>query len=265
MPHAVPAADETRSPHQHSTDREIRVLQLYPRDMNIYGDYGNALVLMRRIQWYGFTPVMLSYNPGDEFPEEPDILLGGGGQDSGQDRIQQDLLGIGDSLGAMAEQETPMLMICGLYQLFGHFFETRDGSRISGIGVLDVETYGTDQRLIGNVVAESPDFGQIIGYENHSGQTYLGAKAAPLAEVTVGKGNNQRDSHEGARYRNVLGSYLHGALLPKNPAVADFLISTAVQRKFGERLPELEAPMSAPESLQRLTAQARDAASARPR
>ncbi len=248
-----------------STDKQIRVLQLYPRDMNIYGDYGNALVLMRRIQWYGYTPVMLSYNPGDEFPADPDILIGGGGQDSGQDRIQQDLLGIGDRLRALAEQDTPMLMICGLYQLFGHFFETRDGSRISGIGVLDVETYGTDNRLIGNLVAESSDFGQIIGYENHSGQTYLGPTVTPLANVVVGEGNNQRDPHEGARYRNVLGSYLHGALLPKNPAIADFLISTAVQQKFAQELPALDAPQSAPVSLQELTQHAREAAAARPR
>ncbi|TLQ01028.1 glutamine amidotransferase [Nesterenkonia salmonea] len=248
-----------------ASDQQIRVLQLYPRDMNIYGDYGNALVLMRRIQWYGFTPVMLSYNPGDEFPEDVDMLIGGGGQDSGQDRIQQDLLGIGDRLRGLAEQDTPMLMICGLYQLFGHFFETRDGSRISGVGVLDVETYGTDNRLIGNVVSESADFGQIIGYENHSGQTYLGPTAEPLAQVVVGEGNNQRDPHEGARYRNVLGSYLHGALLPKNPAIADFLIGTAVRQKFEQELPAFEAPQSAPVSLQTLTEHAREAAAARPR
>ncbi|TLP79862.1 type 1 glutamine amidotransferase [Nesterenkonia sphaerica] len=251
-------------PHS-SEDKQIRLLQLYPRDMNIYGDYGNALVLMRRIQWYGFTPVMLTYNPGDPFPEAPDIVIGGGGQDSGQDRIQQDLLGLGERLRGLAEAGTPMLMVCGLYQLFGHFFETRGGSRISGIGVLDVETYGTDNRLIGNVVSESPDFGQIIGYENHSGQTYLGPTAKALAEVVVGQGNNERDNHEGARYRNVLGSYLHGALLPKNPAIADFLISTAVQRKFGQTLGALQAPQSAPESLPRLTELARQTASSRPR
>lgn len=245
--------------------KQIRVLQLYPRDMNIYGDYGNALVLKRRLQWYGYEPVMLTYDPGETFPEAPDVLIGGGGQDSGQDRIQQDLLIIGERLRALAEQDVPMLMICGLYQLFGHFFETREGSRISGIGILDAETYGTDSRLIGNVVAESSEFGRIIGYENHSGQTYLGAQTTPLARVTTGEGNNQRDEHEGARYRNVLGSYLHGALLPKNPAIADFLIGTAVEQRFGEKLPELSAPSSAPLSLNALTDQARRTASSRPR
>ncbi|GFZ87947.1 type 1 glutamine amidotransferase [Nesterenkonia alkaliphila] len=245
--------------------KQIRVLQLYPRDMNIYGDYGNTLVLQRRLQWYGYEPVMLSYNPGEEFPTDPDILIGGGGQDSGQDRIQADLLGIGERLHALAEQQVPMLMICGLYQLFGHFFETRAGRRIQGIGILDVETYGTDKRLIGNVVAESDEFGTVIGYENHSGQTYLGDDAAPLAAVTTGEGNNQRDAHEGARQHNVLGSYLHGSLLPKNPAIADFLISTAVQQKFGEQLGELASPASSPLPLQALTERARQTASSRPR
>ncbi|NLS10797.1 glutamine amidotransferase [Nesterenkonia sp. MY13] len=252
---------------QGTADRkEIRVLQLYPRDMNIYGDYGNALVLKRRLEWYGYHPVMLTYDPGDEFPTDPDILIGGGGQDSGQDKIQADLLGIAEKLRGLAEQEVPMLMICGLYQLFGHFFETREGFRIQGIGVLDVETYGTDNRLIGNVVSESEQFGQIIGYENHSGQTYLGSGVEPLAaRVTTGEGNNQNDDGEGARYKNVLGSYLHGSLLPKNPAIADFLIDTAVHQKFGERITALQAPETAGMTLKNLTDQARVTAATRPR
>lgn len=253
------------SPNSTPENRQLRVLQLYPRDMNIYGDYGNALVLKRRIEWYGYEPVMLSYDPGDEFPEAPDILIGGGGQDSGQDRIQGDLLNIGERLHELADADVPMLMICGLYQLFGHFFQTRQGTRISGIGVLDISTYGTDNRLIGNVVAQSPEFGQIIGYENHSGQTYLGDGVVPLAEVVKGAGNNEQGGAEGARHRNVLGSYLHGALLPKNPAIADFLIGTAVHQKFGEELGSLSAPSSAPESLSALTGTARERAAARPR
>ncbi|WP_300344034.1 glutamine amidotransferase [Nesterenkonia sp.] len=245
--------------------QQIHVVQLYPRDMNIYGDYGNALVLQRRIAWYGYEPVMHSYDPGDEFPAHADILIGGGGQDSGQDRIQQDLLSIGERLHSLAEAGTPMLMICGLYQLFGHYFETRQGRRIQGIGLLDVTTYGTDTRLIGNVVAESDQFGQIIGYENHSGQTYLGDDAQPLARVVTGEGNNEQDPHEGARHRNVLGSYLHGSLLPKNPAVADFLIAAAVQQKFGDSLGDLQAPDTAPVSLTELTEKARRSAASRPR
>jgi CobQ-like glutamine amidotransferase family enzyme len=216
------------------SSKEIHVLQLYPKDMNIYGDTGNVLAVTRRIEWYGYTPILHSYNPGDAFPEEVDIVLGGGGQDSGQDKIQEDLQRIAPRLRDLTESDTPMLMICGLYQLFGHFFETKDGARIDGIGILDVETFGREERLIGNIITHSEEFGDIVGYENHSGQTYLGPKAAPLAQVQLGAGNNSEDSYEGARYRNVIGSYLHGALLPKNPLITDFLIRNAAINRYGE-------------------------------
>lgn len=250
---------------QTSRRRPLHVLQLYPRDMNIYGDYGNALVLQQRIRWYGYEPVMHSYDPGDELPEQVDLLIGGGGQDSGQGRIHQDLLSIGPRIHSLAESGTPMLAVCGLYQLFGHYFQPRSGDRLNGLGLLDVTTYGTDNRLIGNVVARSAEFGEIIGYENHSGQTNLGSAAQPLAQVIKGEGNNDRDDHEGARQHNVLGSYLHGALLPKNPAIADFLIGTAVQNQYGESLGELQAPVTAPQPLAELTERARTTAAARPR
>lgn len=216
------------------SSKEIHVLQLYPKDMNIYGDTGNVLAVTRHIEWYGYTPILHSYNPGDAFPEEVDIVLGGGGQDSGQDKIQEDLRRIAPRLRDLTESDTPMLMICGLYQLFGHFFETKDGARIDGIGILDVETFGREERLIGNIITHSEEFGDIVGYENHSGQTYLGPKATPLAQVQLGAGNNSEDSYEGARYRNVIGSYLHGALLPKNPLITDFLIRNAAINRYGE-------------------------------
>ena len=216
------------------SSKEIHVLQLYPKDMNIYGDTGNVLAVTRRIEWYGYTPILHSYNPGDAFPEEIDIVLGGGGQDSGQDKIQEDLRRIAPRLRDLTESDTPMLMICGLYQLFGHFFETKDGTRIDGIGILDVETFGREERLIGNIITHSEEFGDIVGYENHSGQTYLGPKATPLAQVQLGAGNNSEDSYEGARHRNVIGSYLHGALLPKNPLITDFLIRNAAINRYGE-------------------------------
>ncbi|HKU31665.1 type 1 glutamine amidotransferase [Arthrobacter sp. NyZ413] len=215
----------------------IRVLQLYPRDMNIYGDWGNALVLRQRLLWHGYTPELLEYNVGDDFPDDVDIILGGGGQDSGQTVIQDDLLARGDQLRGMAEDGTPMLVICGLYQLFGKFFKTKAGPVIPGIGILDIETVGTDERLIGNVTLTSPEFGEILGYENHSGQTTLGPAVEPLGTVSKGAGNNSKDGHEGARHRNVVASYLHGSLLPKNPAIADFLIRTAVERKYGTFVP----------------------------
>jgi CobQ-like glutamine amidotransferase family enzyme len=124
-----------------------------------------------------------------------------------------------------------MLMVCGLYQLFGNFFKTLDEKMLKGIGILDVETHGTTERLIGNIVTHNETFGDIIGYENHSGQTYLGKSVEPFATVVKGAGNNSSDGHEGARYRNVIGTYLHGSILPKNPKVADFLIRTAVENK----------------------------------
>lgn len=215
------------------SDKTITILQLYPRDMNIYGDYGNALVLKRRLEWRGYSAQLISYNPGDHFPSDVDIIIGGGGQDSGQLKIQADLQLIAPQLKALAEKGTPMLMICGLYQLFGSFFETASGSVIDGISLLDVKTYGKSERLIGNTIIESPEFGTIYGYENHSGQTFLALKTKPLGKVRLGAGNNTEDVFEGARYHNVIGSYLHGSLLPKNPAIADFLIKTAVINKFG--------------------------------
>jgi len=212
----------------------ITVVQLYPKDMNIYGDHGNLLVIQRRLEWYGYEPVVIHYNVGDTFPEHADIVIGGGGQDSGQEIIHADLLKIAPKLKALAEADVPMLMVCGLYQLFGNFFKTSKSTTLEGIGILDVETLATRERLIGNIVTSSEEFGEIIGYENHSGQTFLGENATPLASVIKGAGNNAKDAHEGARYKNVIGTYLHGSILPKNPRLADFLIHTAVTKKYGE-------------------------------
>lgn len=216
------------------SQQSITILQLYPRDMNIYGDFGNVLVVKRRLEWYGYAVKLLTYNPGDRFPTDVDIIVGGGGQDSGQDKIQSDLLSISTQLKKMANDGVPMLVICGLYQLFGKFFKTASGEIITGIGLFNIETYGKSERLIGNIVTLSDDFGEIIGYENHSGQTFLGTNVVPLGYVRLGAGNNLADTTEGARYRNVIGSYLHGSLLPKNPAIADFLIEKAVTRKYGD-------------------------------
>lgn len=205
--------------------------------MNIYGDWGNTLALKRRVEWHGYEAKLLEYNLGDTFPKDVDIIVGGGGQDSGQDTIQQDLLGISTELTNLANNGTPMLMICGLYQLFGKFFKTQDGHIIKGIGLLDIETHAGPERLIGNIVTKSTEFGEIIGYENHSGQTFLGKGVTPLGQVLKGAGNNGQDETEGARYNNVIGTYLHGSLLPKNPSIADFLIEKAVIKKYGEFTP----------------------------
>lgn len=216
---------------------KLTILQLYSKDMNIYGDWGNVLTVMRRAQWHGYEPLLLEYNPGDTFPQGVDIVIGGGGQDAGQDKIQADLLGIAPQLRSLSEGGTPMLVICGLYQMFGNFFRTKDGHEIKGIGVFNLETHGGIERMIGNIVTNSPQFGEIIGYENHSGQTFLGAGVEPLGKLIKGAGNNGQDEYEGARVHNVLGSYMHGSLLPKNPAIADWLIETAAMNRYGEFTP----------------------------
>lgn len=215
-------------------NKEINILHLYSNDMNIYGDRGNILVLARRLEKYGYKPNVIEYNQGDKFPDDVDIIVGGGGQDSGQNKIQEDLLSISDQLQTLAESGTPMLVICGLYQLFGKFFKTSSGDLIKGIGIFDIETHAGSERLIGNIITHSSQFGDIVGYENHSGQTFLGQNVQPLGIVRIGAGNNSVDVSEGARYKNVIGTYLHGSLLPKNPNIADFLIQEAVTKKYGE-------------------------------
>jgi len=219
--------------YEHTTDGpargHLRLLQLYPRDMNIYGDWGNTLVLARRAQWQGYDVELLSYDPGDELPGDIDILVGGGGQDSGQDRIKEDLVKVGPTLKAWAADGVPMLAICGLYQLFGHGFTTAKGQEIPGISLMDAHTVAGDTRLIGNITLDTEDFGAVVGYENHSGLTTLGPGASPFGTVRVGDGNNGKDSTEGGRVHHVIGTYLHGSLLPKNPTVADWLLARAAE------------------------------------
>lgn len=212
---------------------ELIIASLYSRDMNIYGDRGNVLSLVRRARAQGFTPRVVDVNPGDPLPEQIDIVIGGGGQDSGQGRVAKDLAQRQAVIRDLAVDGTPMLMVCGLYQLFGHRFITHTGEELTGIGVLDVETRGGDERMIGNIVLNSDEFGEVIGYENHSGDTTLGSDSQPLGRVVQGSGNNPRDGVEGARSGNVIGTYLHGSLLPKNPALSDFLIAEAARRRYG--------------------------------
>ena len=186
--------------------------------------------------------------------------MGGGGQDSGQEKIKEDLVARGADLRAWAADGLPMLVICGLYQLFGHRFITGTGDQIPGISLIDAETVAGTGRLIGNIALKSEDFGTVVGYENHSGLTTLGPEARPFGTVTSGDGNNGRDRTEGARVHHVIGTYLHGSLLPKNPRVADWLLARAVEHGGGTWEPE---PLTDP--VEEWAERARRVALSRPR
>ncbi len=221
-----------------SAKGKITILNLYPQQMNIYGDWGNVLTLSRRLEWHGYTPKVLQYDPGDKIPPDVDIVVGGGGQDSSQLLVEKDLQTIGQELHALADNGIPMLMVCGLYQLFGKRFKTNDGKVIQGIGIFDFETYASAQRTVGNIVIDTP-FGEIIGYENHSGKTILSPHQQAFGTVKKGSGNNGEDKTEGAVYKNVYGTYLHGSVLPKNPIFTDVLLEKAVMHRFGEFEPNV--------------------------
>lgn len=219
-------------------EKPLRILHLYPSEMNMYGDWGNVLTILRRIEWHGYKAELVEHHPGQAFPRDIDMVIGGGGQDSGQTVVKDDLLRIADELHALANDSAPMLVICGLYQLFGRFFLTQDGKKIPGIGIFAAETRAGDKRLIGNIVTKTP-FGELIGYENHSGLTTLDEDQPALGVAEKGDGNNGQDKTEGAIYKCVFGSYLHGSLLPKNPKFADALIEAAAHRKYGSFEPNI--------------------------
>ncbi|WP_418969361.1 type 1 glutamine amidotransferase [Alloscardovia omnicolens] len=248
--------------------RVLDIVSLYPKHMNIYGDTGNVKTVELRARLYGYEPRIHTYNVGDAWPAHVDLLLGGGGQDKGQAVISDDLFARADTIRALAADGVPMLLICGLYQLFGEYFETHDGERLPGINVLGVHTVGQDTRMIGNLVEQTEECGAIVGYENHSGQTIVhddGTVAWAHVEAE-GTGNNGRDLTEGARKYNVIGTYMHGSVLPKNPQLADFLIRAAAEHRYGafEALstPEQRAQL---DKLDALAAAAFKVAASRPR
>ncbi len=216
--------------------KQLVILHLYPNELNTYGDHGNALTLQKRIRWHGLEPKVEHHHPGARLPSKIDIVIGGGGQDSAQADVQTDILNIGDDLHRLAESGVPMVLICGTYQLFGHRFVTNSGKEVKGIGVFDMETAGGSKRMIGNLMVKS-DFGVLLGFENHSGQTLLGAGQAPLGRVRRGNGNNGKDKTEGARTKNVFGTYMHGPFLPNNPFFCDEIIKLAAINSFGEFAP----------------------------
>jgi len=234
----------------------LRLAQLYPDQMNIYGDRGNILTLARRCAWRGIALEVVPVGVGAELDwASADMAFFGGGQDSGQALIAADFVQRqGPVLRAAIDGGLVLLAICGGYQLLGHYFLTHTGERLPGIGAIDVHTVGGHQRLVGNIVVEAslepPRHGdaetrsdnrpessvpkvRLVGFENHSGRTYLGAGVRPLGRVLAGYGNNGEDGTEGAVYHNTFGCYMHGSLLPKNPQFADYLIGLALARRYG--------------------------------
>ena len=211
--------------------KALTLVHLYPREMNIYGDTGNVLVLKRRLQWRRLPVQVVPVSVGDPLPNDVDILLGGGGQDAAQGEIGADFATRGAQLRAMADDGVVMLTICGTYQMLGHAFITQDGEHIAGVGVLDVVTRGKPERLIGNNFVDTPDAGRLVGYENHSGMTELGTGVRPLGRTQQGRGNNGVDRTEGAVRDNVIGTYLHGPVLAKSARFADDLLRRALRRR----------------------------------
>lgn len=209
---------------------KLRIAHMYPREMNIYGDTGNVLVLSRRLEWRGLPFEIVPVGVGNELPGDIDIILGGGGQDAAQGDIGEDFVARASQLRSMADDGVVMLAICGAFQLLGREFRTQTGRVIPGAGILDVETVGSSTRLIGNHSVETK-WGRLVGYENHSGLTRLFDGTVPLARTVQGRGNNGEDSTEGAVRGNVFGTYLHGPVLAKSPAFADELLRRAFERR----------------------------------
>jgi len=213
----------------------LRLAHLYPRLMNIYGDRGNILALVRRCRDRGIDVELTELSLGDAFDANAyDLVFVGGAQDREQRRVAEDLRTVkGAALREAVEAGAVLLAVCGGYQLAGRFYRDADGVELEGLGVFDLHTEHPGpgaKRLIGNVVARWQG-GTLVGFENHGGRTYLGPGAEPLARVESGFGNNGEDGGEGARYRNAFGTYLHGSLLPKNPRFADALLQLALERR----------------------------------
>jgi CobQ-like glutamine amidotransferase family enzyme len=218
------------------TNFTLRLANLYPDVMNIYGDRGNVIALRYRSEARGIALVVENINVGDPFdPADYDLALIGGGQDREQRRIADDLVAKGPALRAAIDDGMAALAVCGGFQLFGHRYIDNEGGIIPGIGVFDLETRHPGplaDRCIGDVVIAT-ELGEMVGFENHGGRTYLGPNQPPLGNVRRGFGNNAEDGGEGARYRNAYGTYLHGSLLPKNAPLADALLLAAFQRRYG--------------------------------
>ena len=207
---------------------ELNICHLYPDILNLYGDRGNILCMQKRLEWRGIGQALEA--------SAYDLLFVGGGQDFEQEVLLGDLAGAKtEELKSAIEDGLPVLAICGGYQMLGQYYKTWDGAQCDFTGALDLYTIGSKDRMIGNYMFTCDELNcEIVGFENHSGKTYLGAGVKPMGKVLAGFGNNGEDGTEGARYKNVFGTYSHGSLLPKNPKLADHILRVALERKYGE-------------------------------
>lgn len=218
-----------------SSQRSLRIAHLYPELLNLYGDSGNILVLRKRLEWRGIEPDVYEVHVGDT-PSLAgvDIVFIGGGSDREQKIVCDFLLEQKAELKAYVEDGGVLGAVCGGYQLLGESYLMGE-EKVPGLELVDLYTDRGTPRIIGNIAIESPVSPQpIVGYENHGGRTHLGQGVTPLGRVLYGRGNDGESGQEGCLYKNVLGTYIHGPLLPKNPGVADWLLSHALERKYGD-------------------------------
>jgi len=217
----------------------LRTAVLYPDRMRINGDYGNLLVFSNRCRWRGISVETHTLLPGDTMPADFfDILLFGGGQDRRQQTFVADDMIKSKAGGIRQAVEGGMVVLAtgGGYQMSGRFFATGENARIPGLGLLDMWTVDSEDQISGDIIIDT-DFLKprtMVGFESHSGKTYLGGADMPLGRRVIGQGNNGEDAFEGCRSRTVFGTYLHGPILPRNPHFTDHLIHLALDRRYGD-------------------------------
>lgn len=214
----------------------FKLAHLYPDLMNLYGDRGNLICLKKRLEWRGHQCEIIPVSRGESLNyQDLDLLLMGGGSDREQGLMYQDLINMADGLFANIESGFPVLCICGAYQLLGSYYRSLDGQMLDGLGLFRFYTQSEKGRLIGNILIEVEIDGikqTVVGFENHGGRTYIeDRQLKPLGKVIKGFGNNGKDGREGIWYKNLIGTYLHGPLLPKNPALADYFIQAMAGRR----------------------------------
>lgn len=224
---------------------KLRIGHLYPDLLNLYGDRGNIRTLKLRALWRGIEVNVEEFSLEDEIPfEDLDLVLLGGGSDREQLLVCKRLMALKKDFMDYAEKGGVILAVCGGYQLLGNYYQL-DHERVEGLGILDIATVQGSPRLIGNIVLET-NTGPVVGFENHGGRTDIGSHE-PFGRVVTGFGNDGKSGFEGVRYKNILGTYLHGPILPKNPNIADDLLTRALSRKYREF--EALAPLDDQEEL----------------